>query len=85
VSLGIGLKLEVLLLKLLNVLVLLGDLALKELDVKNVFSVSVARLTITTLTLNYLITQMEVPTCGLDEADELQHHLLKGARKVLRG
>jgi len=69
-SLCMSLKLEVLLLKFLNVLVLLGDLALKHLDVQYIFSSSVARLIITTLTLSYLITQMKVPTCGLEESHE---------------
>jgi hypothetical protein len=69
-SLFMSLKLEVLLLKFLNVLVLLGDLALKHLDVQYIFSSSVARLIITTLTLSYLITQMKVPTCGLEESHE---------------
>jgi hypothetical protein len=35
-----------------------------------IFSSSVARLIITTLTLSYLITQMKVPTCGLEESHE---------------
>ena len=69
-SLCMSLKLEVLLLKFLNVLVLLGDLALKHLDVQYIFSSSVARLIITTLTLSYLITQIKVPTCGLEESHE---------------